>query len=85
LVGPLLFRVLLVSSMGHGPAAFKEGDVVRAVRAIAKATGQLPADVRFHPEGGFTVVIGKAGDRQSVRLNDNNDVEDWINKHVHQS
>jgi hypothetical protein len=52
--------------MGHGPAAFKETDVVRAVRAIAKA-GQPVAGVKFDRDGGFTVVIGKAGD--TVKLN----------------
>jgi hypothetical protein len=44
--------------MGHGPAAFKESDVVRAVRAITRA-GAPVAGVRFHEDGGFTVVIGK--------------------------
>jgi hypothetical protein len=69
--------------MGHGPAAFKETDVKRAVKAVTDA-GQPIAGVRFHRDGGFTVMIGKAGDQPGAEIN-NNDVEDWIAKHVHQS
>jgi hypothetical protein len=46
--------------MGHGPAAFKEADVVRAVKAVNKA-GYPVAAVHFKRDG-FTVVIGKPGD-----------------------
>jgi hypothetical protein len=70
--------------MGHGPAAFKEADVKRAVKAIAEAIGQLPDSVCFPPDGGFTVMIGKPSDQKSAPINDN-EVEDWIAKHVHQS
>ena len=64
---------------------FREIDVVRAVRAIAKAIGQLPDSVRFPRDGGFTVMIGKAGDQPTAQISDN-EVEDWIAKHhVHQS
>jgi len=52
--------------MGHGPATFKETDVKRAVRAVTDA-GQSVAGVRFHRDGGFTVVIGKPG--EAVKLN----------------
>jgi hypothetical protein len=52
--------------MGHGPAAFKEADVSRAVRAVTK-TGQPVAGVRFYKDGGFTVVIGKPG--ETVKVN----------------
>jgi hypothetical protein len=83
LVGPLLFA-FVGGVMGHGPAAFKETDVFHAVRGIAKAIGQLPDSVRFSRDGGFTVIIGKPGDQKSEQINDN-EVEDWINKHVHSS
>jgi hypothetical protein len=76
--------VTLVASIGHGPLAFKEADLKRAVKGIAEAIGQLPDSVHFPPDGGFTVMIGKAGDRKSAQINDS-DVEDWIAKHVHQS
>jgi hypothetical protein len=70
--------------MAHGPLPFREIDVFRAVRAIAKAIGQLPDSVRFPRDGGFTVMIGKAGDQPAAQISDN-EVEDWIAKHVHQS
>lgn len=55
-----------VTVMGHGPAAFKEADVVRAVKAITKA-GQPVAGVQFDRDGDFIVVIGKPG--EAVKLN----------------
>jgi hypothetical protein len=64
---------------------FREIDVVRAVRAIAKAIGQLPDSVRFNHDGGFTVMIGDRGDKQAAANINDNEVEDWIAKHVHQS
>jgi hypothetical protein len=67
--------------MGQGPSAFKEADVKRAVRAIG-ATGQPIAGVRFHRDGGFTVVIGKPSDSESVKIADT-EVDAWINKHAH--
>ena len=66
--------------MRRGPCAFKEADVFRAVRAIAKAIGQPPAGVRFARDGGFTVFIGQAGEQESAQINDN-EVEAWIAKH----
>jgi hypothetical protein len=61
------FRVALVPSMGHGPAAFKETDVKRAVKAITEA-GQPVAGVRFNKDGGFTVVIGKPGETLATNV-----------------
>jgi hypothetical protein len=46
--------------VGRGPCAFTESDVRRAVKAII-ATGQPVSGVRFHTDGGFTVVVGKPG------------------------
>jgi hypothetical protein len=43
--------------MGRGPCAFTEADLRRAVKAIT-AAGQPVRGVRFHPDGGFTVIIG---------------------------
>jgi hypothetical protein len=75
----------LCASMARGRLPFRETDVFRAVRAIAKAIGQLPAGVRFARDGEFTVFIGKAGEQESAQINDN-EVEAWIAKHhVHQS
>ncbi len=53
--------------MGHGPAAFKEADVRRALNAI-RATGQPIAGVRFHRDGGFTVVIGKPSEAERLNV-----------------
>jgi hypothetical protein len=82
LVGPQP-RVRLCCVMGHGPAAFKESDVVRAVKALVKA-GQSIARIEFNRDGGFTVMVGQPGEQEAAKLNDN-EVEDWITKHVHSS
>jgi hypothetical protein len=42
----------------RGQCLFKESDVTRAVRAVAK-TGQPVAGVRFNRDGGFTVIVGE--------------------------
>jgi hypothetical protein len=65
--------------MGHSPAAFKETDVTRAVRAVRKA-GEPVAGVRFYRDGGFTVLVAEPGNSALIKLNDN-EVEDWITKH----
>jgi hypothetical protein len=82
LAGPQ--HALVVCVMAHRSLPFREADVFRAVRAIAKAIGQLPDSVLFPRDGGFTVMIGRPGDQKSAEINDN-EVEDWIAKHVHQS
>jgi hypothetical protein len=69
--------------MGQGRAAFKETDVKRAVKALVEA-GQPIARVVFNRDGRFAVEIGKPGEKESAKLNDN-EVEDWIAKHVHPS
>ena len=50
--------------MGHGPLAFKESAVRRALKAVI-AAGQPVAGVKFDRDGGFTVVIGKPGDARA--------------------
>jgi hypothetical protein len=67
--------------MGHGPCAFKESDVKRAVKA-ALAAGLDVAGVRFTKDGGFTVIAGKPGASESEKIG-GNEVEDWIAKHAH--
>jgi hypothetical protein len=56
--------------MGRKPSRFKETDVRRAVKAVVDA-GQPIRGVRFHPDGGFTVVTG-----EPVRLEGEGDITD---------
>lgn len=49
--------------MAHGPLAFKQTDVTRAVKAIT-AAGQSVAGVKFDSDGGFTVLIGETAATQ---------------------
>jgi hypothetical protein len=44
--------------MGRNRSRFKETDVRRAVKAVGDA-GQPIRGVRFHPDGGFTVMTGE--------------------------
>jgi len=80
-VGRAAKHALFVPSMrmGRGPSPFKQSNVKRAVKA-AKDAGLDIACVRFHKDGGFDVVVGKPAEDHS-----DNDVENWIDRHVHQS
>ena len=53
---------MLSPPMGHGPAAFKEADVTRAVHAITKAWAARRRCALPPRDGGFFVVIGKPGE-----------------------
>jgi hypothetical protein len=61
-------RIAFCVQMGHGPCAFRESDVRRAVKAILEA-GQQIAGVRFFKDGGFVVVVGKPGDGELLKHN----------------
>jgi hypothetical protein len=67
--------------MGHGPLAFTEADVKRAVGALMKA-GVPVAGVRFDRDRrGFTVLVGAANDQTLQEVSDK-DVDNWLKKHA---
>jgi hypothetical protein len=47
--------------MARGPLTFRQGDVVRAVKAVKKA-GQLVSRVEITRDGTITVIISQQGE-----------------------
>ena len=64
--------------VGRGPQPFRERDVTRAVRAVAKA-GIEVARVEIDKDGKIIVTADKADEK----LN-SNETEHWLAKHAHQ-